>query len=166
MDITALREAQALARRLSRAVEQTSASVVMTDLEGNITFVNRGFCRTTGYEEQEVVGKNPRILKSGDMPAAVYREMWETLTRGQQWRGELQNRRKSGEIFWESAVISPVTDESGNVTHYVAVKEDITQRKAAEEPLCLRVAMAANHVGAVQPPPRPPTARRANSWPT
>ncbi len=135
LDITALREAQALARRLSRAVEQTSTSVVMTDLQGDITFVNQGFCRTTGYEEREVVGKNPRILKSGDMPAAVYEEMWATLTHGRQWRGELQNRRKNGEIFWESAVISPVTDEEGNITHYVAVKEDITERKRAEEQL-------------------------------
>jgi len=137
LDIPALREAQALARRLSRAVEQTPASVVMTDLQGNITFVNRGFCQATGYEEQEALGKNPRVLKSGEMPASVYREMWEKLTSGQQWRGELQNRRKNGEIFWESAVIAPVMDEEGNATHYVAVKEDITQRKRAEESLRL-----------------------------
>ena len=147
LDITALREAQALARRLSRAVEQTSTSVVMTDLKGDITFVNRGFCRTTGYEEQEVIGKNPRILKSGDMPASVYKEMWESLSQGRQWRGELQNRRKNGEVFWESAVISPVTDEEGKITHYVAVKEDITERKRAEEQLNAYAAAmeASNH---------------------
>ena len=135
LDITALRDAQALARRLSRAVEQTSTSVVMTDLEGNITFVNRGFCRATGYTEEESLGKNPRIIKSGDMPAEVYREMWEKLTSGQQWRGELRNRRKNGEIFWESAVISPVKDDEGKITQYVAVKEDVTERKRAEEQL-------------------------------
>ncbi len=135
LDITALREAQDLARRLSRAVEQTSASVVMTDLKGDITFVNRGFCLTTGYEEQEALGKNPRILKSGNMPVAVYKEMWESLSQGRQWRGELQNRRKNGELFWESAVISPIKDEEGKITHYVAVKEDITKRKRAEEQL-------------------------------
>ena len=147
LDITALRDAQALARRLSRAVEQTSASVVMTDLQGDITFVNRGFCRTTGYEEQEALGKNPRILKSGNMLASLYKEMWESLCLGRQWRGELQNRRKNGEVFWESAVISPVTDDEGKITHYVAVKEDITQRKRAEEQLnAYAVAMAtSNH---------------------
>ena len=107
----------------------------MTDLQGDITFVNRGFCQTTGYEEQEVLGKNPRILKSGDMPASVYKEMWETLSQGRQWRGELQNRRKNGDVFWELAVISPVTDEEEQITHYVAVKEDITERKRAEEQL-------------------------------
>ena len=135
VDITALREAQAMARRLLRAVEQASASIVITDLEGNITFVNRGFCRTTGYEEAEALGKNPRVLKSGNMPAAVYKTMWETLTRGEQWRGELENRKKNGELFWESAVISPVADEGGEVAHYIAVKEDITERKRAEEAL-------------------------------
>ena len=147
LDITALREAQALARRLSRAVEQTFTSVVMTDLKGDITFVNRGFCKATGYEEQEVIGKNPRILKAGDMPASVYKEMWEALTHGQQWRGELQNRRKNGELFWESAVIAPVTNEEGNITHYVAVKEDITERKRAEEQLQTYAAAmeASNH---------------------
>ena len=119
----------------------------MTDLQGNITFVNRGFCQATGYEEQEALGKNPRVLKSGDMPASVYREMWEKLTSGQQWRGELQNRRKNGEIFWESAVIAPVMDEEGNTTHYVAVKEDITQRKRAEEQLNAYAGHGANHVG-------------------
>jgi len=135
LDITALREAQALARRLSRAVEQTSASVVMTDLQGNITFVNQSFCRTTGYDEREAIGKNSRILKSGAMPASVYGEMWASLAKGQPWRGELQNRRKNGELFWESAVIAPVTDDEGKITHYVAVKEDITERKMAEEAL-------------------------------
>ena len=132
LDITALREAQALARRLSRAVEQTSASVVMTDLKGAITFVNQSFCRTTGYTEQEALGQNPRILKSGNMPASLYQEMWKALTQGRQWRGELQNRRKNGDLFWESAVISPVTDEEGTIANYVAVKEDISERKRAE----------------------------------
>ena len=135
LDITALRRPRLSARRLSRVVEQTSTSVVMTDLEGNITFVNRGFCQTSGYEEREVLGKNPRVLKSGEMPASVYKEMWEALSHGRPWRGELQNRRKDGEIYWESAVIAPFTDEVGNVTHYVAVKEDITERKRAEKAL-------------------------------
>ena len=164
LDITALRETQALARRLSRAVEQTSTSVVMTDLQGNITFVNRGFCRTTGYEEQEVIGKNPRVLKSGDMPASLYREMWEKLTHGQQWKGELQNRRKNGELFWESAVIAPVTDEEGNATHFVAVKEDITERKRAEEQLqAYAAAMEASNRALEQSNRRAEQAARAKS---
>ena len=164
LDITALREAQALARRLSRAVEQTSTSVVMTDLKGDITFVNRGFCLTTGYEEQEVIGKNPRILKSGNTPASVYKEMWESLSQGRQWRGELRNRRKNGEVFWESAVISPVTDDEGKITHYVAVKEDITERKRAEEQLnAYAAAMAASNHALEQSNRRAEAANRTKS---
>ncbi len=164
LDITALREAQDLARRLSRAVEQTSTSVVMTDLKGDIMFVNRGFCLTTGYEEKEVIGKNPRILKSGEVPAAVYKEMWESLSQGRQWQGELRTRRKNGELFWESAVISPVTDEEGKITHYVAVKEDITKRKRAEEQLnAYAAAMAESNHALEQSNRRAEAANRTKS---
>ena len=136
----------------------------MTDLQGDITFVNRGFCRTTGYEEQEVLGKNPRILKSGDMQASLYKEMWESLSQGRQWRGELQNRRKNGEVFWESAVIAPVTDEEGQITHYVAVKEDITEQQRAEEQLqSYAAAMEASNRGLEQSNRRAEQAAQAKS---
>ena len=136
----------------------------MTDLKGDITFVNRGFCLTTGYEEKEVIGKNPRILKSGEMPAAVYKEMWESLSQGRQWQGELRTRRKNGELFWESAVISPVTDEEGKITHYVAVKEDITKRKRAEEQLnAYAAAMAESNHALEQSNRRAEAANRSKS---
>ncbi|MCX5658683.1 MAG: EAL domain-containing protein [Planctomycetota bacterium] len=135
LDVTARREAQATARQLSQAVEQESSPVVITDLTGQITFVNKAFSRVTGYESFEVMGENPRILKSGLTPAATFREMWDTLRSGREWRGEFQNRRKNGEHYWELAIISPLTDEEGRVTHYVAVKEDITARKAMEQEL-------------------------------
>ena len=135
LDVSALHDAQAAVRQLSRAVQQTPTSVVITDLEGRMTFVNKAFCRVSGYEEHEILGKNPRVLKSGRMEQSIYKQMWETLARGQEWHGELQNRRKNGEIFWESAVISPLTDDDGNVTHYLAVKEDISERKRAEAEL-------------------------------
>ena len=134
-DFTALQDAQATVRQFSRAVDQSPASVVITDLEGRITFVNSAFCRVSGYEAQDVLGQNPRILKSGQMPESVYQQLWETITHGQEWRGELYNRRKNGELYWEAAVISGLTDDNGNVTHFVGVKEDITERKWAEAEL-------------------------------
>ncbi|MCC7145231.1 MAG: EAL domain-containing protein [Phycisphaeraceae bacterium] len=134
-DITPRKQAEVAVRQLSRAVEQTPTSVVITDLEGKITFVNQAFCRVTGYTEQEALGQNPRVLKSGLMPAAVYKELWDTIKAGREWRGELQNRRKNGQLYWELAVISPLTDGRGNITHYLAVKDDITVRKQMEDEL-------------------------------
>ncbi len=123
-----------LTRHLARAIAQTSACVVITDLRGNITYVNRGFTRITGYEPHEALGKNPRILKSGLVNPSVYRELWHQLASGQEWHGEFQNRRKNGELYWGLACISPLTDAEGRITHYLGVLEETTEvRQLVEE---------------------------------
>ncbi len=134
-DITNRKQAEEELRKLSRAVEQSGSSIIITDLKGDIEFVNPAFTRVTGYSVQEAVGQNTRILKSGKHPPEMYRELWETIERGEVWRGEFINKKKNGEFYWESAIISPVMDERGKIAHYLAVKEDITDRKLAEEAL-------------------------------
>ncbi|MCX7143916.1 MAG: PAS domain S-box protein, partial [Proteobacteria bacterium] len=134
-NVTAIKHAEVEVRKLSRAVEQSSASVVITDMAGNIEYVNRQFEMNTGYASAEVLGRHPRILKSGRTPRATFREMWGLLAAGEEWHGELCNRRKDGSLFWESVVTSALKDENGKVTHYVAVKDDITERKQMEEAL-------------------------------
>jgi len=119
--------------KLSTAVEQSADAIVITDLKGRIEYVNHAFCEATGYSAEEALGQNPRILKSADTPPEVYRDLWATLARGETWSGDLLNTTKTGELLWESAVISPIRSSSGAVTHYVAVKENITERKRAEQ---------------------------------
>jgi PAS domain S-box-containing protein len=131
-DITAHRQADDALRTMSRAVEQSPASIIITDRAGIIEYVNPRFEQLTGYTRAEVVGRNPRILKSGQTPDATYREMWKAIAEGGEWHGELCNRSKNGEPFWEFAAISGLKDESGSVSHFIAVKEDITARKRAE----------------------------------
>ena len=134
-DITERKAAEEELRKLSRAVEHSLASVVITDRNGTIQYVNDKFCQLSGYTREEARGQNPRILKSGKTPTRVYQEMWRALTSVGQWRGELLNRKKNGELFWEHASISALKKANGQITHYVAVKEDITERKRAEEAL-------------------------------
>jgi PAS domain S-box-containing protein len=122
-------------RKFASAVEQSHSTIVITDLAANIEFVNPAFTAVTGYSSSEAIGLNPRILQSGVHDAAFYRSMWHTLKQGDQWQGELLNKRKDGSLYWESVTISPMRDEQGMVTHYVAVKEDITARKKAEQAL-------------------------------
>jgi PAS domain S-box-containing protein len=122
-------------KKLSEAVEHSPASVVVTDKDGIIEYVNPRFSEVTGYTVEEAIGQNPRVLKSGDLPKSYYKELWDTILSGKDWRGEFINKRKNGEEFWESASISPILDDEGEITHFVAVKEDITERKAAEEAL-------------------------------
>jgi len=122
-------------RKLSQAVEQSPASVIITDTEGTIEYVNPKFTQLTGYSFEEAVGQNPRILKSGLQSKSFYKELWDTITRGEEWRGEFANRKKNGEIYWEFATIAPVKAPDGEITHYVAVKNDITQLKADNEAL-------------------------------
>ncbi|HRQ22676.1 MAG TPA: diguanylate cyclase [Anaerolineales bacterium] len=122
-------------RKLSVAIEQSPSVIVITNLQAEIEYVNDAFTRSTGYTFGEVKGRNLRFLKSGMTPPETFREMWDALTVGKTWRGELANRRKDGEIYWEYTVIAPTYDAEGNVTHYVAVKEDITARKVAEAKL-------------------------------
>ena len=131
----ALRKSEETARKLSTAVEQNPASIVITDLEGIIEYVNSKFVEKTGYAAQEAIGQNPRILQAGTISPATYEQMWATLLAGREWKGELHNRRKSGELYWESATISPIRNEYGEVTHYLAIKEDITERKRMETDL-------------------------------
>lgn len=132
MDITKQKLIEQQLKKLSQAIEQSPVSVVITDTHGVIEYVNPIFSTVTGYQPSEVLGKNPRILKSGNLPREFYQEMWQTLLKGDIWRGEFMNRRKNGESYWENASISPIFNSSGEITHLVAVKEDITLRKEME----------------------------------
>ncbi len=122
-------------RKLSLAVRHSPASVVITNAAGDIEYVNPKFEAVTGYTLAEVLGKNPRILKSDGTPPEVYVQLWKTIIAGQEWRGEFLNKKKNGELYWEFASISPIHDAQGDVSHYVAVKEDISDRKITEEAL-------------------------------
>jgi PAS domain S-box-containing protein len=122
-------------RKLSHAVEQSPVSVVITDVEGKIEYVNRKFTTMTGYNLDEVIAKTPRLLKSGELPEAFYQNVWKTIKSGQTWSGEFHNCKKNGDLFWEWADISPLVNDGGKITHFVAVKEDITERKKTAEAL-------------------------------
>ncbi|MFA7281354.1 MAG: EAL domain-containing protein [Sterolibacterium sp.] len=132
-DITERRTAEEQLRKLSLAVEQSPESIVITNLKADIEYVNEAFIRNTGYSRDEVIGKNPRILHSGKTSPETFAGLWEAMTQGQPWKGEFHNRRKDGSEYFEQAVITPIRQADGSITHYVAVKEDITARKAAEE---------------------------------
>lgn len=131
-DITDRMSSEERIRKLSRVVEQTANAVMITDVRGNIEYVNPKFCEMTGYEAGEVVGRNPRILKSGEQPVEVYREMWEALCTGQPWLGEFHNRRKDGSLFWCLQSVSSIRNDRNQITHFVSVMEDIGSRKHAE----------------------------------
>lgn len=133
--IDALRKANTRVRELSEAVEQSPASVVMTDLDGTILYVNHSFFRVTGFAPEEVIGQNPRILRSGKTPPETYCELWETLKQGRVWSGEFCNKRKDGTEYIESARISSIRGANGKVLRYVAVKEDITEHRENEAAL-------------------------------
>ncbi|MBR0567438.1 EAL domain-containing protein [Azoarcus sp. L1K30] len=132
-DISARKAAETQLRKLSMAVEQSPASIMITDTEARIEYVNQAFMQNAGYTLEEVVGRNPRFLQSGETPAATYTAMWSTLSQAALWKGEFHNRRKDGSTYIENVLIAPICDAHGQVTNYVAVKEDITARKAAEE---------------------------------
>ncbi|MEI7891766.1 MAG: PAS domain S-box protein [Myxococcales bacterium] len=134
-DVTESRKAEEQLRKLSLVVEQSPESVVITDLGRRIEFVNDAFLRATGYTREEVLGQNPRVLQSGKNTSSVDEEMWATLARGETWRGELVNRRKDGTEYVEQAISSPLRQADGRITHYVAVKADITERKRMAEEL-------------------------------
>jgi PAS domain S-box-containing protein len=135
MDVTDRRRAEEHEARLSRVVEQAAESIVITDPQGNMIYVNPAFERISGYSQAEAVGRNSRLLKSGHQDVAFYRRMWETLVRGEVWKGRLVNRRKDGSLFQEDATIGPVRDASGRLVNYVAVKHDVTNEMRLERQL-------------------------------
>lgn len=128
-DVTERKADEDQLRKLSQAVEQSAESIIITNLQGDIEYVNQAFVNSTGYRFEEVRGKNPRILKSGRTPDDTYRDLWNTLLRGESWSGEFCNRAKDGRLYYESATITPSRQPDGTVTHYVAVKFDITETK-------------------------------------
>ncbi|AFH47949.1 Signal transduction histidine kinase [Ignavibacterium album JCM 16511] len=115
--------------KLSKAIEQSPSSIVITDINGTIEYVNPKFSEITGYQFEEAIGQTLRILKSGTHDNGFYENLWQTILSGKDWRGEFHNRKKSGELYWEEAVISPLLNENGEITHFIAVKEDITEKK-------------------------------------
>jgi PAS domain S-box-containing protein len=119
--------------KVSQAIEQSLSIVMITDTKGNIEYVNPKFTKITGYFANEVIGKNPRILKSGKTPPELYKQLWETITSGSDWRGEFCNKKKNGELYWEYASISPVRNSEGIITNFLAVKEDFTERRQGRE---------------------------------
>lgn len=122
-------------KKLSTGVEQSSSSIVITDVKGNIEYINKKFTEITGYTSEEALGKNPRILKSGKNDPNIYKELWVTIKSGKEWHGELLNKKKSGELFWESESISPIVNSHGKITHFIAIKDDITEHKKLVEEL-------------------------------
>jgi diguanylate cyclase (GGDEF)-like protein/PAS domain S-box-containing protein len=134
-DITESKQAELDLRKLGRVLEQSPASVMITNTKGDIEYVNPRFEKVSGYRADEVIGQNPRILKSGDKTREEYKAMWDALLAGREWRGIFHNKRKNGTIYWESASISPLRDDRGQITHFIAVKEDVTAQKRAEDQL-------------------------------
>ena len=132
-DITEQHKTREELTKLARAAEQSPAVIMITDLIGGIEYINPKFTDLTGYSLEEVLGRNPRILKSGETSQEEYRKLWQTIGSGNEWRGILHNRKKNGDLYWESALISPIRNEEGKITHFLSVKEDITARKQLEE---------------------------------
>lgn len=135
VDITDQKRAQEQLRTLSQAVEQSLNSIIITNTEGTIKYVNPHFTRSSGYTAEEAVGQRPSILKSGKMSQRVFEEMWQALKIGSTWQGELCNKRKDGTLYWDFVSISPVKNEKGEVTHLVGIQREITGRKEADESL-------------------------------
>uniref|UniRef100_A0A832EKA3 histidine kinase n=1 Tax=Desulfacinum infernum TaxID=35837 RepID=A0A832EKA3_9BACT len=135
VDITAQKTMETRLRLLTRVVEQSPLSVVITDPTGKIEYVNPRFCELTGYDMREVIGENPRILQSGTTPRETYEALWKTITCGRVWKGVFCNRKKDGTLYWEEAVICPIVDDSGRISHYVGLKEDITVKRRLEDQL-------------------------------
>jgi polar amino acid transport system substrate-binding protein len=134
-DISERKEAEEELQKLSSAVEQSQVSVIITDPNGTIEYVNPKFSKVSGYSFHEAIGQNPRVLNAGIQPPEFYKDMWDTINSGRDWQGEFANKKKNGDIYWENATISPIRNTEGRITHFVAVKEDITDRKQTEQEL-------------------------------
>lgn len=141
-DVTARKKVEIELRKLQRAVEQSPISIVITDLDGNIEYANRKLFDLTGYTMDEILGKNPNIFQSGEMSPNEYKELWDTISSGKSWVGEFHNKKKNGELFWENALISPIYNSKGETINYLAVKEDISERKRIEDELILALKKA------------------------
>ncbi len=134
-DITEQKKAIGTIQKLSKGVEQSPSTIIITDIRGNIEYVNPKFSEITGYSSDEVIGKNPRILKSGEMPAERYKELWNIISSGGIWRGEFHNRKKNGELYWEWGTLTSIKNDNGQITNYIGIKEDISLRKQMESDL-------------------------------
>ncbi|MBI5892687.1 MAG: EAL domain-containing protein [Deltaproteobacteria bacterium] len=132
-DVTENKHAEAELKKLSMIIENSINNIFITDIKGDIEYVNPMFEQITGWSKEEAVGKNPRILSSGETTRAEYEELWATITSGKTWRGSIKNKRKDNRPYWGNAVISPIKNEKGEITHFLAVQEDITEKKMAEE---------------------------------
>lgn len=144
-EITGQKQSEQKINQLLNAIEQGPASIVITDAEGNIEFVNSKFTEISGYQLVEVKGQNPRILQSGKTALSEYQKLWDTIKSGNEYRSEIMNRKKNGELYWESILVSPIRDEDGRIINFIAIKEDITNRKKSEhEILTLSVAIEQN----------------------
>jgi hypothetical protein len=131
-DISLRKQNEESVLKLSRAVEQSPTSVIIADKNGVIEYINPKLTQVTGYKKEEVLGKNPRIFSSGEKPKSEYKILWENIISGKEWKGEFHNKKKNGELYWEYANISPIINTIGEITHFVAIKEDITLRKQTE----------------------------------
>jgi diguanylate cyclase (GGDEF)-like protein/PAS domain S-box-containing protein len=134
-DISTRKQVEEEFRKFYIAVEQSNASIVITDTASRIEYVNPYFTQITGYDFESVRGKTPQLFKSGQTPDDVYKSLWQAISSGNEWGGEMLNKKKNGELFWEYNRISPVKDDQGNITHYIAIKEDITERKKKDTEL-------------------------------
>jgi PAS domain S-box-containing protein len=132
-DISEKKKAEDTLQLLNRAIESSSVSVIITDEKGDIIYTNPFFTQITGYSQEEAIGKNPKIINSGWHSKEFYQELWNTLYEGNNWEGEFRNKKKNGELFWEKAIISPVLNSYGVITNFIAIKEDISYQKQAEE---------------------------------
>lgn len=128
-DVTREKQSEEKLKLVFKAIEQNPATVVFTDRDARIEYVNPKFTDLTGYSAKEAIGKNPKIMQSGQMPREFYEELWQTILAGKEWQGEFLNKKKNGELYWERASISPIIDDHGGITNFVAVKEDITEKK-------------------------------------
>ena len=135
IDNTERKQIESELRKLSRAVEQSPNSIMITNIFGDLEYVNPRFTQLTGYSFDEVIGKNPRFLKSGETIDNDYKKLWNTLLNNETWRGEFHNKKKNGELYWESVSISPIVEAQGKITHFLAIKEDITDKKIIEKEL-------------------------------
>lgn len=132
-DITYIKQTQELIRKLAYIVEQSPNSVLITDLNGSIEYINETFSKITGYTLSEVLGRNPNILKSGITPIDVYQDLWNTILGGASWKGTLYNKKKNGEFFWEDVYIFPLKNNEGNIINFCGIKIDITEKRLLEE---------------------------------